>query len=67
MGVGVGRHNLKTFGTTVYGLTHPKAMIYIVIKGIRSSFGRLIIRIIQYHITQKDLDKHLSPPPEECV
>ena len=24
MGLGVGRHNLKTFGTTVYGLTHPK-------------------------------------------
>ena len=23
MGLGVGRHNLKTFGTTVYGLTHP--------------------------------------------
>ena len=42
-----------------------QAMIYIVIKGIRSSFGRLIIRIIQDHITQKDLDTHLSPPPEE--
>ena len=24
MGLGVGRHNLKTFGTTVYGLTHPR-------------------------------------------
>ena len=23
MGLGVGRHNLRTFGTTVYGLTHP--------------------------------------------
>ena len=29
MGLGVGRHNLKTFGTTVYGLTHPNVTLEI--------------------------------------
>ena len=44
MGLGPGRNNLKTFGTTVYVLTHPnvawyvvKALLKVVISQIRIS------------------------------
>ena len=39
MGLGAYRNNLKTFGTTVYGLTHPSNLVDVVSKFAVETFG----------------------------